>query len=325
MGCCDELDGRPGQRGRLEQDVTGVRGQTCETAAGQLLQAFGHRQGAAGRRPRVRADELPAELQREERIAARCIAYLGQLAAGQLEPDALLEQLVQGSEAQRVEGELGEPVGREGASQLERGGRVRRQPQGRQQTDLLLPESMHGDVDDRRRRRVEPLHVVESDEDRAGFRQRLQRVEQGEPDQERFGRRLARLLELQRHLERAAAWRHEVRRHVADDAGQQLGQAGEGIGRLRLDAAAGQNPGETLPGLLDARLPEGCLPDPGLAGEDERGGAVLDLGQEGADRVQLLLAPDDRSRHRDQASSVAATVAARWAASPARERMPSLR
>ena len=73
--------------------------------------------------------------------------------------------------------------------------------------------------------------------------------------------------------------------------------------------------------LLDARLPEDRLADPGLAGEDERAGALLDLGEERLDRAELLVAPDDRLR-----SCLDGFVhrLASLAASPAR-RTPSLR
>ena len=65
------------------------------------------------------------------------------------------------------------------------------------------------------------------------------------------------------------------------------------------------------------------LPIPASPGEHQRRRALLDLGQEPLDRAELLVAPDDLRGHRDQTSAVSST-AARRAASPAR-RTPSLR
>ena len=66
--------------------------------------------------------------------------------------------------------------------------------------------------------------------------------------------------------------------------------------RPRRSAADRTRPKRSL-GLLDTRLPEDRLADPGLAGEDERRRALLDRGQERLDRAELLLAPDHVVRH----------------------------
>ena len=69
--CRDQVDGRPGKRGGLEENVHRFCRQPAQAAAEQLPQALRHAQGAPGRWPFVRPLELAAELEREERIARR--------------------------------------------------------------------------------------------------------------------------------------------------------------------------------------------------------------------------------------------------------------
>ena len=69
--------------------------QPGEAAAEQLRRRLGHRQGSAGGRARVRAYELAPQLEREEGIARRRLLHAGELGAGQVEPESLLEQAVQ--------------------------------------------------------------------------------------------------------------------------------------------------------------------------------------------------------------------------------------
>ena len=69
--------------------------------------------------PRAGADELPAELEREERIAPGRFPDTDELRAGELEAEPLLEERVDGADAERAERDLLEPRGREGAVELD--------------------------------------------------------------------------------------------------------------------------------------------------------------------------------------------------------------
>ncbi len=115
----DQVDRRPGERGGLEQDVDGLRRQAGEAAAEQLVQGLGHRQGATGREPRVRTDELTAQLEREERVPRGRIGETDELRPSQLETESLLEHVVKRGQAERADRQQLEPLFPEGALELD--------------------------------------------------------------------------------------------------------------------------------------------------------------------------------------------------------------
>ena len=115
----DDLDRRPGQRCDLQQDVERVAVQAGEAATEQLTQALGDAQRPARSWSCTRSDELPAELEREEGVASRCLLHADELRSGQLEPELLLEQTMQRAERERAEREPLQPSFREEAVELE--------------------------------------------------------------------------------------------------------------------------------------------------------------------------------------------------------------
>ena len=268
--CRDELDGRPCERRHLEEDVDRVRRQPGEAAAEQLLQALGHRQGTARRRPRVRAHELASELEREERIARRRLLHAGELGPRQLQPESLLEQAMDGCQAERAEGEPLEPRLREGALELEGLSSVG--------PGLTVASSPIGSS---RRRRS----AICSTPAEAGSSHCASSIATS-TGPARPARAARRARQVRSHAGPAAASPgsasssaiSSARRRggasegprVLEHSAEQIGQPGEGERCLGLDAAAGQDAAEALASLLDARLPEDRLADPGLAREHER-------------------------------------------------------
>ena len=98
----------------------------------------------------------------------------------------------------------------------------------REQPERLVAKPPQSDLERAGRGRVEPLDVVERDEHRAALGQRAQHVQDGEPDRVRIGRRLARLREQQRDLERPPARRRERGPDVVEHVAEQLREPGEG-------------------------------------------------------------------------------------------------
>ena len=160
-----ELDRRSCERGDQQQDVERLAGEACQPASEQLAQALGHAQRLARRRSRVRSDELPAELQCKERVARGRLLHAGELGPRQLEPQPFLEQAVHGGERERADRQSLEPLVRERALELDRARHLRSQPQRGQQPDRLLSKTPKRDLERTRRRRVEPLDVIEGDQD----------------------------------------------------------------------------------------------------------------------------------------------------------------
>ena len=114
------------------------------------LQALGDTQRLAAGGPRVGPDEFAAELEREERVAPGRFLYTDELRAGELEAEPLLEERVDGADAERAERDLLDPRGREGAVELDGTRQVRTQPDRCEQPDLLVPETAKCDLDDAR-------------------------------------------------------------------------------------------------------------------------------------------------------------------------------
>ena len=75
----------------------------------------------------------------------------------------------------------------------------------RQEGDALVPQATQGDLQDAGGRRVEPLEVVDRDQDGPSLREQAKRVEKCQPDRVRIGRLLSRLGDEEGHLEGAPA------------------------------------------------------------------------------------------------------------------------
>ena len=154
-------------------------------------------------------------------------------------------------------------------------------------------------------RRIEPVRVLDHEQQRRARRDVAEQVERRERDQERVGR-----LGL-RHAERgqqrvAPARRQRVR--GAEHGAQQLVQAGEGEPRLRLHARGAQHAQALVLRYRDRARQQRRLADPGLPADDERTAAGPGPVQQRRDRVKLEVAPDQG--HPRASSSAAATLAA---------------
>ena len=296
--CLDhELDRRAGERRGEEDDVARIGREPGEATAEELVQALGDGQGLAGGRPGARADELAPQLQREERVARRRLLNTDELRPRQIEADPLSQQVVERPQAQRADRESREPIRRKRAIELHRDGRVGRRPHRREQADTLVTQAAERDLQHTGRRRVEPLEVVEREDDRLPLGEHLEDVEQGQPDGSRVRSNLPGLGQQERDLERAPPQLRERGCHLVEDRCEQVGEPRERQQRLGLHAPVQQDAAEPLLGFLDTCLPQDRLADPRLAGEDERGRAILDAGQKRLDRAELLLAADYLRRH----------------------------
>ena len=297
VGRGHHLDRRSRQSGNEQQDVERLAGEARQPASEQLAQALGHAQRLARGRSRVRSDQLAAQLERKERVARGRLLHAGELGPCQLEPQPLLEQVPHGGERQRADGQPLEPLVRERALELDRARKVRSQPQSGQEHDRLVSETPERDLERARRRWVEPLDIVEGDEDRRLLGQGTKNVQHRKPDCVRIGRRLAGLHEQQRHLERPPPGRRERRPDLAEHVAEQFRETGERERGLGLDSPAGQHGAEPAASVLDARLPEHGLADSRLSREEKRARPQSGVRQQRLDDAKLLPPPDDRRRH----------------------------
>ena len=106
---------------------------------------------------------------------------------GQAEPFG--KQPAHGPEAERGNLEALQPRSLERALEHRRAGGSR----GEQKADLLALQAPRGERESFSRRWIEPLDVVDSDQERRGSRQRAQRVQEPDCDRVRLRRRTRRL------------------------------------------------------------------------------------------------------------------------------------
>jgi hypothetical protein len=115
----------------------------------------------------------------------------------------------------------------------------------------------------------------------------------------RIRRPRTRLGQQERHLDRAAARGRERWPNFLEHVPEQLREPGERERSFRLGPPGDEHASDSLPRLLHAGFPEDRLADPRLAGEDQRGRALLDVAQKRLDRRELSVASDDRAGGHD--------------------------
>ncbi len=91
--------------------------------------------------------------------------------------------------------------------------------------------------------------------------------------------------------------RREARDQIGRDVGEEVTQDDIGKGALGLGGPRSEDVRTSLPCRGDACLPEGRLADPGRTLEHERSRALTRAIEEGANRRQLGVTPDDLGRH----------------------------
>ena len=227
------------------------------------LQALGHAQRLARRRPRVRRTSSRPSSSAKNGLPAVASCTRASSGARQLEPQPLLEQVVR--RAPRLSGPTESRVRRSSG----RSARAR--------ADLRLPVSSEGSPGARRfgtsaavarsgaprprpGRATADRRAATTTGPRSARAHRTSSTR--EPDRVWVWRRLARLGEQERDLERPPPRRHERMRRFVEHRGDQLRETCERERRLGLDAAADENTAEPLSGLLDSSLPEDRLADP---------------------------------------------------------------
>src|SRR5262249_18300025 len=152
-----------------------------QAAAEQLPQALRNVQDLARRRPGACADELTPQLEREERVSRRRFLDSHELRPGQVEPEPLDEQYVERTEAERSEPEPFALTGGEGVLERE-GRRILGDADSCQQANRLDVQPAQRDLERAARSRVEPLSIVDGDQNRPLPCESAERVEHGQAD-----------------------------------------------------------------------------------------------------------------------------------------------
>jgi hypothetical protein len=286
-----------GAHGRDQQGLPHRLGQRAQPVGEQRLEVAGDRQGAAVLElPAVLPQRAP-DLERVERVAAGGLVQLPQRRPGERRAEAAAEQLVQRAQAERAETEPVHVPG-ERPFQLERRPSAPVAPSRHQQADRLVPEPLRREPDQVRRRRVEPLDVVERERHGVLPREHPQRGQEREGDRPAFRRALGLVGEQHGDLERRALRRRQPREHAVEHPAEKIGEPGERELLVRLGRPRRDHRVRPRRRLLDRVQPQRRLADPGLALEHERRGGPRPAREEPADRGEFLLAAEDVRRRR---------------------------
>ena len=309
IGAPEGGEGRFRRGGREQERPPRRRRQGPDPGSHQSTDRARDREGRSWRHGRALPDERPGDLERVERIAAGGCLDPDERHARERAPEPLLEELVQGRQRHRPDLEtLGARRGQRG-EQLA-GGRWIAAPRahGQQHADPLVDQPAEAVGQDRRGARVEPLHVIDRDED---TRTRPGQVtdQAGRRDRERplivRGRRV--LVAQEGHAQRPTLRSRQTGELVVRDVREQVGQTAQGQLALGFGRSCPKDANAEFGRDVDGRLEDRGLADAGGAGEDEAGETIRQRGHQAtrgrqqvgaADRLRRDGRFDHRRRHR---------------------------
>ena len=201
---------------------------------------------------------------------------------------------MQRSVVQRAEAVADEVVRRQRRRELEHVGMWL--SQAGEHEDGRIWETAQSEGESGRGGGVEPLEVVDPEEDRLGTGKRSQHRLRGAVHGQTVSR-LVRCGSLQRDLEGASLGGRNVRQDVGQHGLQQVAERGKRQGRLTLGRPAGEHEEPPLARLGDTRLPDRRLADARLSAQDEGARAPLDPFEQRVYSRQLGRTADDRTFH----------------------------
>ena len=290
-GRLHELERRRAGHSHDEQRLPRLLRQRAQSLADEVLERVGYRQRLRGieRRSHV---ERPRQLEREEGIAARCIVQPQQGRTWESESEPVTDETLDRADAERPDGQS---LDHSGKRRLER--RRRLAAAGEEDPDRLAVEPPQREREHIRRRRIEPLDVVDREQQRAAGGQRDERVVHPDRERARICRDVPLGIEQQRRLERPTPWRREHRQHFGGGFPEQVAEPGVRESLLGLGGPRGKHTEPSLARRLRPGQPERRLADARLAFEHEGGGTFrgpLDEVEQGG---EFLVSSDDVHPH----------------------------
>ena len=241
-----ELDGRPRECGTRSRTSSVSPGRRANLPPSSSLRLSGTRNGCPGAgRVFVRTSSRPSSSAKNglPAVASCTRASSGRVSSS---PSRSSSRRCTAASVERADRQSLEPLVRERALELERAAELR--------SRLSVASSPSGSARSRRSAicmapaDAGSSHCTSSSATMTGpcSDRRTQHVQHRKPDRVRIRRRLTRLDEQQRDLERAEPRRRERRPDLVEHVAQQLREPGERERRLGLDTPADQHPVETL-------------------------------------------------------------------------------
>ena len=281
-----------GERSGAQERVTRLGRQRANPRRDQRLEALGDWEPS--RVPVALPFEQPGDLERVQRVPAGCLRDPHERRTRERPAELCRDDAVQGGDREWTELDPGH-----GAVALEPGqGAGFTRADGEDRPHPLGGQAPQRELERRRRRTIEPVEVVDGDDDGPLVGELPDEREEGGP-QHPGSWRPPRLRSQQRHLERLALHVRNRRVELLRQARQQIGEPGEREPRLGLGRPRCQH--RRAPGARtrDRLVPDRGLADPGLADDREDGVAIRAPLEERLDRCELGLAPDD-ARHAER-------------------------
>jgi hypothetical protein len=262
--CRHERQGRMRQRRRCRQHVLGRSGKRDDPPGHKLQQPLRKRRRPPYSKHSPLPVERPANLQREERIATRDGVHPPQRRQRKDHAQAAAQQAMHLLQLQWPNDHAPERL-----EALDGSRHGLPHPARQQHAHALLSQAPADERQHRGRGRIQPLHVVDREQQRAHDAERPRRRQHGHRHHALVQRR-ARPLQQERHTQRLGLRRRKHVEHLVEDAAEKITQPSEGEPRLRGRGARGEDATPALARKFEPRKPQRGLAHAGAALQRER-------------------------------------------------------
>ena len=198
---------------------------------------------------------------------------------------------------ERSHRELGKRFRLECVSKSERIPRFGVASEGRKNADRLLPDAANREREHSCRCRIEPLDVVDREEQRTVFRELAEGSDERARESEPVRTPCRARLHPESGCERTSLRICQLLGELGEDGVEQVGNGSQRDRHLSLRAARDEHAYACVLSGGDALAPEDRLADAGLAANEECAGSFPELGDE-VDQTRLFPAPPDDSEAR---------------------------
>ena len=278
------------------------RRQGRESRVEELSRPLGDRQGLSGFE-RLRAlGQHSADLQGEERVPAARFVEPPDGGPRELGVQLLSEQACERDEVQWRNADPVQVRVSECSLQSQAVDEPRLCAEGRQYADGLPLQTADAVPDHPRARRVEPLNVLDGQQDRPRRREQPDRRQERDTHGSRVGNMPHRVDAEERNLEGSALRVAERQDDGVERSFEQIPQRAVGELRLWLRRPTRQHLEPLIEGAPHAGLPQGGLPHAGFALDKRRGWTVPDGPDEAGESCELRVPTEDLGSHHAKGS-----------------------
>ena len=290
----EQLERRLGESGREEQRLAGALGESRQPGEEELPKVLRDRQRLAGLDVVIRVAQGASQLESEERPSSGGLVHAQQQRTPEREVETCPAQLVDRRDRHRAERQARE-LRRDRLGYIRGRRHVRGDPHRREQADGSRVEAARGEREHECGGPVQPLQVVDRDDDRAVDRQHAQRAEKGRGHRPLVGWCAAGVRQEQRDLERTPLRRRQRREDLVERVAEKVAQARERELHLGATRAGGEDARYPRP---RARSTDSChslvFPMPGSPSMKSALRASFEALQEAVDDRELVDSADER-------------------------------